>query len=138
MKQYIKKVAYTLLVVILSATIYAVTPDAKEANIDGNWAATTNTWEIPQRQFWMYLSIKDGKACLHNLYVQKGACPSSCYTIKKGSFEAAKIKYSFALNKKNQVLVESWTIGEKPDSLSWVKYDLPTGCVHGKPTPAPK
>jgi len=134
LKKNIKKIGLFFLVLMMPAVLYAGTPDTQGTEINGNWAALANNAKIEGRQFWLYLSIKDGQACMHNLYVKDGKCPSSCYAVSKGKFEAGKIDFSFTWSEKDKILIESWSVNGKPDGLYWVKYDLPKGCVHGQPT----
>lgn len=133
MKNLKNKIGFIILAMILPLALYAgPTPDTKGTDINGNWAALTNTAKIADRQYWLYLSVDDGQACLHTLYVKGNTCPSKCYPVTKGAFEADKIAYAFTLNAKDQVLVESWTVANKADGLGWVKYNLPAGCSHKK------
>jgi hypothetical protein len=94
--------------------------------------ALTNTAKIADRLYWLYLSIEDGQACIHTLYVKGNTCPSNCYPVSKGAFEAGKTSFALTLDAKDQVLVESWTVNNKADGLGWVKYNLPAGCSHKK------
>ena len=130
-KSFAQKIGLGFLSVLLPCLVSAqgakATMDAKGGTIDGTWAATTNTLVIPAREYWLYLSVQQGNACVHTLFV-KGGCPSKCYPVTKGAFEAEKVAYNLELNMKDQSLMESWKTGTTPASLVWVKYALPTGC----------
>ena len=118
-------IAGALLSAGLAQSVSAAT-DAAGKPIDGTWAATTNSLEIPKRLYWIYASIKDNQVCMYSLYIA-GGCVGKCYDVKAGAFEADKMKYS--LTAADKALIESWEVAGKKEMLNWVQYALPAACA---------